>query len=557
MIHRRSALFAVLLLGALLAFSCSDDETGPDTTPPSVALAFPEEGDTLSADTTLVAEASDNEGVAEVAFLVGDEVIGTDSEPPYEQIWLVSEADLGPHTLWARASDTSGNASLSDSVSVTVIEGGEEDLIPPQVGLTHPADGDTLREPTTISAHASDEVGVSYVDFFIDGLNAGTDSFPPYEQLWDVTAEGQEGDHELWAAATDLAGNTGISDTIAVHVADTYPPTVAILYPEDGGQVTPADTVRVAATDPGGVAWVALLVDGEPAAIDSLMPFQFVWNLLPWADDDTHMLTAQAGDPADNVGTSSPVTVSIQRPLAVPLTAALEIAGPGTHNDHEFERLAELDPLIVYEVPTPLRIRQDTCIRGNGATVDLVHSGQIVVVRPPEGVIRFDIDHCIIQNGRMGAAAPLVTFGGALEYSKDTEGWVVNNTFYSNDSWSALYLYQTSPLHDFRIFNNIFFHNSSGLIRYDGQSFLDITHNDAVGNGLINFGEHCACPHSPPLPIYPDGILLSYTNFSDDPRFVRIPTKPGQTADLHLQATSPCRGVGENGEDLGALPYVP
>jgi hypothetical protein len=94
--------------------------TPGDTTPPTVALTAPTAGATLSGTVTLAATASDNVAVARVDFLVDGLVVATDTAAAYQVSWNSATVANGTHTFAARATDTSGNATTSSSVSASV-----------------------------------------------------------------------------------------------------------------------------------------------------------------------------------------------------------------------------------------------------------------------------------------------------------------------------------------------------------------------------------------------------------------------------------------------------
>ena len=94
------------------------------------------------------------------------------------------------------------------------------DTIPPAVSMSSPADGVTVAGSTTISATASDNVGVSQVQFLLDGQNLGSGVFTaPYTMQWN-TATTSIGGHSLSATATDYSGNTTTSSSISITVSD-------------------------------------------------------------------------------------------------------------------------------------------------------------------------------------------------------------------------------------------------------------------------------------------------------------------------------------------------
>ncbi|NHJ84958.1 MAG: hypothetical protein FK734_05820 [Asgard group archaeon] len=110
--------------------------------------------------------------------------------------------------------DYSGSGSYQLTVTITY---GSSDTTPPTVSITSPSNGATVSGTTTITASASDNVGVSSVVFYIDGSQVGTDTTASYTYSWDTTAYA-DGSHTIYARAYDAAGNYGTSTTITVTV---------------------------------------------------------------------------------------------------------------------------------------------------------------------------------------------------------------------------------------------------------------------------------------------------------------------------------------------------
>ncbi|AZR74573.1 hypothetical protein BBF96_14960 [Anoxybacter fermentans] len=99
------------------------------------------------------------------------------------------------------------------------------DTISPTVNITAPSNGATVSGTVAYSADASDNVGVTQVKFFIDGVLVGTDTTAPYSISWDTTNY-SNGDHNLVAKAYDAAGNVGTSSTVTVTVNNTNSTTI-------------------------------------------------------------------------------------------------------------------------------------------------------------------------------------------------------------------------------------------------------------------------------------------------------------------------------------------
>jgi leucyl aminopeptidase len=94
------------------------------------------------------------------------------------------------------------------------------DTTPPTVAITAPAAGATVSGTTTISVNASDNVALSRVEFWVDGVNKGSDTTSPYSYAWDTTAV-VNGSHTLVAKAVDSSNNVGTSASVGVTVSNT------------------------------------------------------------------------------------------------------------------------------------------------------------------------------------------------------------------------------------------------------------------------------------------------------------------------------------------------
>jgi hypothetical protein len=102
------------------AFDVVGGSTGPDTTPPAVAITAPTNQSTVVGTTSIQAAASDNLQVAGVRFFVDGTELGDDTTAPYAMAWNSATSPDGPHTLTAVARDSAGNTTTSAAVTVTV-----------------------------------------------------------------------------------------------------------------------------------------------------------------------------------------------------------------------------------------------------------------------------------------------------------------------------------------------------------------------------------------------------------------------------------------------------
>lgn len=280
-----------------------------DTTPPTVSITSPTSGSTVTGIVAVTAAASDNVGVAGVQFQVDGAALGAeDTSSPYSASWDAGAAAPGTHTVRAIARDAAGNSTTSVAVTVTV-----PDTTQPAVSVTSPANGSTVQGTVTLSAAASDNVGVAGVQFRLDGSSFGAeDTTAPYSLAWN-TSSTPNGSHTIAAVARDAAGNTRVSATVTVTLSnpDTTAPTVHITSPSSGATVAATISVSANASDNLGVTGVQFRLDGAAlGAEDTTAPYSVAWDTTT-ASEGAHTLTAVARDAAGNTSTSPSIAVTV------------------------------------------------------------------------------------------------------------------------------------------------------------------------------------------------------------------------------------------------------
>jgi hypothetical protein len=139
--------------------------------------------------------------------------------------------------IWGGVGDSKNQADYMRFDRIRISRpglGGPGDTTLPSVSLTAPAAGATVSGSVSVTANASDNVGVAGVQFRLDGANLGAeDTTAPYAVSWN-TAAAANGAHTLTAVARDAAGNTRTSSGAAVTVSNTVtgPPPGALLFQE-------------------------------------------------------------------------------------------------------------------------------------------------------------------------------------------------------------------------------------------------------------------------------------------------------------------------------------
>src|SRR5207245_1718799 len=125
------------------------------------------------------------------------------------------------------------------------------DTTPPTVGITSPSSGATVSGTTTVSASASDNVGVVGVQFLLDGAALGSeDTASPYSVSWNTTTA-TNGSHTLTATARDAAGNRTTSAAVTVTVSNTTSTTTR--FEETAAPLSPAGAWSVITSSGAGV----------------------------------------------------------------------------------------------------------------------------------------------------------------------------------------------------------------------------------------------------------------------------------------------------------------
>jgi len=153
--------------------------------------------------------------------------------------------------------------------------GGGGDTTPPTTSITAPANGATVSGTVSVTASASDNVGVTKVEFYLDGALKSTTTTSPYSWSWDTTGSAN-GSHSLVTKAYDAAGNVGTSSTVTVTVSNTVTTTQLLGNPGfESGAVTWTATSGVIDNSTGEAAhsgsWKAWLDGYGSAHTDTLM----------------------------------------------------------------------------------------------------------------------------------------------------------------------------------------------------------------------------------------------------------------------------------------------
>jgi hypothetical protein len=178
---------------------------------------------------------------------------------------------------------------------------------------------------------ASDNVGVTKVECYINGVLAASTAAAPYSFSWNTTVYAN-GTYTLQAKAYDAAGNIGTSATTTVSVqnslADTTAPRATVTAPVAGSTVSGVVPVSVSATDNVAVSKVEWYLNGSMAGSSASATATFSWNTANCPNGACNLF-ARAYDAAGNFGSSTTISVTVQN-VADTTAPAVQITSPSS-----------------------------------------------------------------------------------------------------------------------------------------------------------------------------------------------------------------------------------
>lgn len=166
-----------------------------------------------------------------------------------------------------------------DDFALNVTTPSTTDTTPPTTLISSPANGATVSGTVTVNASASDNVGVTQMQLFIDGtLVASNTTATSLSFSWS-TLSVPDGSHTIVSKASDAAGNVGTSATITVTVSNGTPTTSELILNggfENGTNASPwtvtSGVINNSTSEPPHTgAWDAWLDGYGTAHTDTLM----------------------------------------------------------------------------------------------------------------------------------------------------------------------------------------------------------------------------------------------------------------------------------------------
>jgi hypothetical protein len=218
---------------------------------------------------------------------------------------------LGDHFYYAKVTQNDGNTLWSAPIWVTQVAGGDDMIVPTVSASVSGSTGNI-----TLSADASDDKGVTLVEFYIDGSRVGTSGVSPYTATYDSTKL-SNGSHSLVAWAYDASNNIGKSAPVAFTtsntIIDTVAPTVSASVTGSAGRIS----LNANATDNVGVTKVEFYIDGNLVGSSATSPYTLGYDST-LLTKGSHSLVTKAYDASNNVGTSSAVAFTVDNTVVAP-----------------------------------------------------------------------------------------------------------------------------------------------------------------------------------------------------------------------------------------------
>jgi hypothetical protein len=191
-----------------------------DTTAPRPRLQVSYPGPSAKGSQSIQISAVDDDPMIEGAVLIDGNIVASFSAASFTYEWDTTRMPDGPHLLVAKVEDSAGNVGTSTPVTVNVNNG---DTAPPNVYVAYPASGTNVYgdHVVNITAGASDDVGVSRVDFYIDTTRICSITSKPYTCAWQVPDGETAMLYRIRVQAFDTRDNT-TSSSVTV-----FPPTAS------------------------------------------------------------------------------------------------------------------------------------------------------------------------------------------------------------------------------------------------------------------------------------------------------------------------------------------
>ena len=206
------------------------------------------------------------------------------------------------------AATASVNGAWVMQIAAFKVSSGTPDTTPPTVSVTSPANGASVLGTISVSATAGDNLGVTGVQFLLDGANLGAeDTTSPYSVSWNTTSA-SNGTHTLSARALDAAGNTGTAASVTVTVDNQAPTGTVSINNGVAATNVIAVTLNLSASDAQGpVSQMRFSNTGSSFSTPIAYAATGAWTVT--TGEGTKTVFAQFSDAAGNWSASATDTI--------------------------------------------------------------------------------------------------------------------------------------------------------------------------------------------------------------------------------------------------------
>ncbi len=291
-----------------------DNEEPTDNIPPTGTITSPASASSVSGDVNITINAFDNIAISYVDIIIDGSLVYTDSVVPYSYTWnTLNEIEDVQHVINVNLTDMSGNTTTLFPISVLVNNSIDPDETPPTIIITEPAANQTVNGTINIKTLASDNIGISRIEFYQNYILIHTTLSSPHEYQWNTLMHDDESQHIWFVKAFDTSDNSSQSQPIAVTIdnVDNIPPTGYISYPYAGQSVNSNVEIQLSTNDNIAVTEANFFINGDLVFTDNNEPFSYNWNTLLEEENSENVIFASISDNANNSVDLNPIVVLV------------------------------------------------------------------------------------------------------------------------------------------------------------------------------------------------------------------------------------------------------
>ena len=325
----------------LIMFACEGPffsvQKDPDTIAPILSISNPVDQAIVSDTVTIAIYAYDNDEIDTVELYLNDEIIfsGTEGDTILFR-WNTNEFPEDQlNTIWAYATDVTGNYNQTNTIAVKVDNLPNADTILPTGTIVYPANGQTVSDTVAIRVVASDNDSIFAVYFFLEGDTVHQTDEIPYIFNWS-TLEAEDDSYTISATAIDISNNQTNMGPITVFVdnipsPDIIAPTGNITFPPSGALVSDTVVIQVSAYDDFGIYSVDFLLNGQSIGTDNTKPYKYSWDTTNELEDSENFISVILEDLSGNQRSLPTISVTINNIDDDQVPPVINIASPAAN----------------------------------------------------------------------------------------------------------------------------------------------------------------------------------------------------------------------------------